>query len=178
MFTRRASSAALTAGLMIGNVGWTGAISKDGPSPCAAAWDYFAFLANSIVFILIGMNTARPAAAPLGIAGRASSRSCSCSPGARLSIYPLAALFRRARWRLPPRYQPRLFWGGLRGALGARPRARRTGAVPERGAIIASAFVVGRFFDSRSGADDALADRSPAARRKPKEAVAARPARR
>ena len=46
------------------------------------------------------------------------SRSCSCSPAARLSIYPLSALFRWSRWRLTSSFQHTLFWGGLRGALG------------------------------------------------------------
>src|SRR3954454_16679382 len=49
---------ALATGLLIGNVGWSGAISREGRERVHYAWEYFAFLANSFVFILIGMNTA------------------------------------------------------------------------------------------------------------------------
>src|SRR5690348_2727019 len=83
---------ALTAGLMIGSLGNAGPISLAGRERVHSAWEYFAFLANSFVFILIGMNvasqplkwlgsTAAVAAILLVLAGRA------------LSIYPLSALF-------------------------------------------------------------------------------------
>jgi CPA1 family monovalent cation:H+ antiporter len=50
--------AALAAGLVVGNVGWTGwmgcSISAAGRDHVASFWEYVAFLANSVVFILIG----------------------------------------------------------------------------------------------------------------------------
>ena len=48
---------ALTAGLLIGS-GWPALISEAGRDRVRWAWEYFAFLANSFVFILIGMNVA------------------------------------------------------------------------------------------------------------------------
>src|SRR5207253_10951465 len=48
---------ALTAGLMIGSAG-TRFLSRSGRDRVHWAWEYFAFLANSLVFILIGMNVA------------------------------------------------------------------------------------------------------------------------
>src|SRR5690348_1611555 len=48
--------ASLTAGLVIGNLGSMGAISDSGRPHVLAAWEFFAFVANSFVFLLIGMQ--------------------------------------------------------------------------------------------------------------------------
>jgi CPA1 family monovalent cation:H+ antiporter len=136
--------AALAAGLMVGNLGWTGAISKDGRAHVLSAWDFFAFLANSIVFILIGFNTADQPLHQLGSL-TAIVAILLVLAGRLLSIYPLAALFEPSRWRVPARYRHVLFWGGLRGALGLALALAVPASVPERGAIIASAFVVVAF---------------------------------
>jgi CPA1 family monovalent cation:H+ antiporter len=133
---------ALTAGLVIGSMG-TRFLSREGADRVHRAWEYFAFLANSFVFILIGMNTAHQPrelisasaliAVVLVLAGRA------------LSIYPLSALFARTRWRLPASFQHTLFWGGLRGALALALALAVPASVPERNAIIVTAFVVVAF---------------------------------
>src|SRR5260221_359004 len=65
--------------------------------------------------------------------------------GRALSIYPLSTLFHRSRWRLPPSFQHTLFWGGLRGALALALALAVPVTVPERGAIILTAFVVVAF---------------------------------
>ena len=118
---------ALAAGLMIGSVGWSGALSEEGPRAGRMGhWEYFAFVADAdIVFILIGMNVASmtidfPGAMAAGLA------VLLVLAGRAVSIYSLAAAFMRSRWRLPATYQHTLFWGGLRGALAPlRTRARR-----------------------------------------------------
>ena len=57
--------AALAASLVVGNVGWTGwmgcSISPAGRDHLVSFWEYAAFLANSIVFILIGGHEANQA---------------------------------------------------------------------------------------------------------------------
>jgi CPA1 family monovalent cation:H+ antiporter len=135
---------ALAAGLMIGNVGWASVISDTGRERVHYAWEYFAFLANSFVFILIGMNTANQ---PLGEFVSAASiiAVVLVLAGRALSIYPLAALFAGSRWRLPVSYQHTLVWGGLRGALALALALAVPASVPERGAIIVAAFVVVAF---------------------------------
>ena len=65
--------------------------------------------------------------------------------GRGISIYPLAALFGGSRWRLPASYQHILFWGGLRGALALALALAVPANVPERDAIIVTAFVVVAF---------------------------------
>ncbi|MEO8454570.1 MAG: sodium:proton antiporter [Sphingomicrobium sp.] len=136
--------AALTAGLMIGNVGWSRVISAEGRERVSYAWEYFAFLANSFVFILIGINTANQPLRELGSMAAAVAIVLVLA-GRALSIYPLAALFSRSRWRLPATYQHTLFWGGLRGALALALALAVPSSVPERNVIIVTAFVVVAF---------------------------------
>ena len=134
----------LTAGLVIGSYGWTGLLSIQGRDRVRWAWEYFAFLANSFVFILIGMNVANQPLRQLGSVAAAVAIVLVLA-GRGLSIYPLAALFRGSRWRLPASYQHTLFWGGLRGALALALALAVPLNVPERNAIIVTAFVVVAF---------------------------------
>ena len=136
--------AALTAGLMVGNVGWMGAISDDGREHVLSAWQYFAFLANSFVFILIGMNTANQPLRDLGSA-TAAIAIVAVLGGRLISVYPLSVLFVTSRWSVPLLYQHVLFWGGLRGALALALALAVPAAVTERSAIIVTAFVVVAF---------------------------------
>ncbi len=135
---------ALTAGLLMGNAGWAGMISAEGREQVRYAWEYFAFLANSFVFILIGMNAENQPLRELGSAAAAVAIALVLA-GRALSIYPLAQLFSRSRWRLPMPYQHTLFWGGLRGALALALALAVPATVPERNAIIVTAFVVVAF---------------------------------
>jgi len=132
---------ALAAGLMIGNVGWAGVISAKGRERVHYAWEYFAFLANSFVFILIGMNTADQPLLEF-VSGASIAAVGLVLWGRALSIYPLAGLFARTRWRLPFSYQHTLVWGGLRGALALALALAVPTTVPERGAIIVAAFAI------------------------------------
>jgi CPA1 family monovalent cation:H+ antiporter len=134
---------ALSAGLMIGSLG-TRLLSPGGEDRVNSAWEYFAFLANSIVFILIGMNVANQPLRLLG-SGAAAAAILLVLAGRGLSIYPLAALFSRSGWRLSAAYQHTLFWGGLRGALALALALAIPATVPERNAIIVTAFVVVAF---------------------------------
>ena len=135
---------ALTAGLIVGNIGWTRAISASGREHVRSAWEFFAFLANSFVFILIGMSEANQPLRELGSVA-AGVAILLVLAGRALSIYPLAAAFSGSRWRLLAPYQHVLFWGGLRGALALALALAVPGSVPERDAIIVSAFVVVAF---------------------------------
>ena len=135
---------ALTAGLMVANLGSMGAISDAGRERVSSVWEYFAFLANSFVFMLIGMSTANQPLAELGSL-TAVLAIVAVVAGRLLSVYPLSILFLRSRWRIPARYQHVLFWGGLRGALALALALALPTTVPERQAIITTAFVVVAF---------------------------------
>lgn len=134
---------ALTAGLLIGSFG-TRFLSRGGRDRVRWAWEYFAFLANSFVFILIGMSVANQPIHQLGSAA-AIIAILLVLAGRGLSIYPLSVLFRWTRWRLKASFQHTLFWGGLRGALALALALAVPPTVPERGAIILTAFVVVAF---------------------------------
>lgn len=133
----------LAAGLMIGSAG-TRFLSRAGRDRVRWAWEYFAFLANSFVFILIGMNVANQPLQRLG-SEAAAIAVLLVLLGRAVSVYPLATLFNWSRWRLQPALQHTLFWGGLRGALALALALAVPTTVPERDAIIATAFVVVAF---------------------------------
>jgi CPA1 family monovalent cation:H+ antiporter len=134
---------ALTAGLLMGS-GGTRFLSRAGQERVRFAWQYFAFLANSFVFILIGMSVANQPLHRLGAAAAAIAILLVLA-GRLLSVYPLSLLFTRSRWRLPLSFQHTLFWGGLRGALALALALTVPPNVPERGAIILTAFAVVAF---------------------------------
>ena len=136
--------AALTAGLLFGNVGWHRVLSQRGCTDLDHAWAYFAFLANSFVFILIGINAANQPLHARDLVGM-SVVILLVLGGRALSIYPLAALFRPSKLKLPLAYQHVLVWGGLRGALALALALAIPETVAERGPIIAAAFVVVAF---------------------------------
>lgn len=134
---------ALAGGLLIGS-GGTRFLSDEGSVSVLRAWEYFAFLANSFVFILIGMTEANQPLGNLGSTAVAVAILLVLA-GRAFAVYPLAQLFRRSRWRLPASYQHTLFWGGLRGALALALALAVPANVPERDAIIVTAFVVVAF---------------------------------
>jgi len=107
-------------------------------------WEYVAFLANSLIFILIGMNTANQPLRELGSIA-ALTAVCFVLLSRIASVYPLALLFRWSKRRLPMPYQHVLFWGGLRGALALALALAVPPSIPERSAIIIAAFVVVAF---------------------------------
>jgi CPA1 family monovalent cation:H+ antiporter len=134
----------LCAGLVIGSIGPAAPLSSSGMDRVASAWEYFAFLANSFVFILIGMNVASQPLQRLGSESAAAAIVLVLA-GRGLSVYPLAALFSRTRWRLEASIQHTLFWGGLRGALALALALAVPPNVPERNMIVLAAFAVVAF---------------------------------
>jgi CPA1 family monovalent cation:H+ antiporter len=133
----------LTAGLMIGSFG-TRFLSLPGRDRVRWAWEYFAFLANSFVFILIGMSMENQPLHQLGSAAVAVAIPFVLA-GRALAVYPVAALFHWSRWRLKPSFQHTLFWGSLRGALALALALTIPASVTERNAIMLTAFVVVAF---------------------------------
>jgi CPA1 family monovalent cation:H+ antiporter len=134
---------ALSAGLLIGGVG-NRVFSDAGRERVGFAWDYFAFLANSFVFILIGMSIAHQPLHRLGYEAAGTAVILVLASRA-VSVYSLSALFRWSRWRLRASFQHTLFWGGMRGALALALALAVPATVAERGSIILAAFVVVAF---------------------------------
>jgi CPA1 family monovalent cation:H+ antiporter len=134
--------ASLTAGLLVGNTGWVGVLSASGRSNLFAFWEYAAFLANSIVFILIGEREAHQ---PLPLFAAAGVAVVLVLLGRCFAVYPLCALVAWSRLRINLRYQHVLVWGGLRGALALALALALPDNIPERREIVAVAFAVVAF---------------------------------
>lgn len=135
--------ASLAAGLLVGNVGWMGSISDRGRPFVLSFWEYVAFLANSLIFILIGINEMSQ---PIGFFWKEIALAILLVlVGRALAVYPLAAMFSRSRMALSLAYQHVLFWGGLRGALALALALALPAAIPERQQIIVLAFAVVAF---------------------------------
>jgi CPA1 family monovalent cation:H+ antiporter len=135
--------ASLTAGMIVGNIGWKGAISVSGKGHVLAFWDYAAFLANSIVFILIGGHEAHQSASLFTVASAIAISLVLL--GRIVAVYPLSAMFALSDLRVPSAYQHILVWGGLRGALGLALALALPNTIPERSQIIAVAFAAVAF---------------------------------
>ena len=135
--------ATLVAGLILGNMRSEGAIGEKGREAVQAFWEYAAFVANSLVFLLIGMREAHEHflsswwSTVLGIVLVVLSRA--------IAVYPCSALFSRSRMRVNRRHQHILFWGGLRGALALALALALPAEIPQRGSIITVSFAVVAF---------------------------------
>ncbi len=107
--------AALAAGLVVGNYRSSGSISAAGRHALGPFWEYLAFVANSLIFLLIGAQEAQQHYSGLWLPVLAAIVLVTL--GRAVAIYPLCALFARSRLKVDLRHQHVLFWGGLRGAL-------------------------------------------------------------
>lgn len=135
--------AALTAGMVFGNWGRRHALTERGGEAVIRFWDFAAFLANSVIFILIGGREAEAdLTAYLMAAGVAVALALA---GRAVAIYPLAALYRRSSLALGRPERHLLFWGGLRGALGLALALGTPRELPEHDALIGAAFAVVAF---------------------------------
>ncbi|NPA91644.1 MAG: Na+/H+ antiporter [Chloroflexi bacterium] len=106
--------AVVMAGLINGNIG-PRTMSPTSRIVIFNFWEYVAFLANSFVFLLIGMNVQIEElwhnlnAIIISIFAVLVARA--------VAVYGLSALLRPLRRSPPTSYQHVLFWGGLRGAV-------------------------------------------------------------
>jgi CPA1 family monovalent cation:H+ antiporter len=135
--------ATLTTGLMLRNFSLLGSISGRGQEAVQDFWNYAAFVANSLIFLLIGMRVARqnfglvwvPAAVAIALVtlGRAAA------------VYPCCLPFLRSTLRVTMRHQHVLFWGGLRGALALALALGLPPELPMRESIVAISFAVVAF---------------------------------
>ena len=134
--------ATLTTGLIIGNVGHI-SISARSRQAVEEFWEYAAFVANSLIFLLIGLRVAHRdysfVLLPVLIA------TMVVLVGRAVAIYPLALLFIRSSLRITGRHQHILFWGGLRGALALALALGLPPEMPAREEIITVAFAVVAF---------------------------------
>ena len=135
--------ATLCAGLVTGNSGRLTYLSDSARAALDSFWEYIAFVANSLIFLLIGVHEAQQhfnnlwrgvlIAVALVVISRAAA------------VYSLCAAFRGSRLRVDIRHQHILFWGGLRGALALALVLGLPDDMPLRDDIVTCAFAVVAF---------------------------------
>jgi monovalent cation:H+ antiporter, CPA1 family len=135
--------ATMTAGLLVGNTKALGFVTEKGEESIESFWEFTAFVVNSIVFIILGVNEAYQdfgrSAAAIGVA------IIAVIIARAIAIYPLSALFMKSRWKIEPAHQHIMFWGGLRGALALALALGIPDSVPYRQEILTVTFGVVAF---------------------------------
>jgi CPA1 family monovalent cation:H+ antiporter len=133
--------AVVVAGLLVGNLG----MSRTSPTTKIMIfnlWEYLAFMANSLIFLLIGLNVdltllwENLGATVVAVAAVVGSRA--------IVVYGLS-LFSRFLRRIPyipPSWQHVLFWGGLRGAISLALVLSLPATMADREVLQAMAFGV------------------------------------
>ncbi|HEY2676365.1 MAG TPA: sodium:proton antiporter [Steroidobacteraceae bacterium] len=135
--------AALSAGLVVGHYRTAAAISEAGFHALETFWEYAAFIANSFIFLLIGVQEAQQHFQ--GLRRAALIAIVLVTLGRAVSIYPVCAVFVRTRLRVPLRDQHVLVWGGLRGALALALALALPDELPQHDAIVTVTFAVVAF---------------------------------
>lgn len=113
--------ACVAAGILFGNVSLYGSrrgqiLTEEAGRFLLVFWDFAAFLANSLVFLLIGVAVAGMPFSNLGL-GAIAIAIALVLLGRALSVYPFGLALAWSRWAIPLSDQHVLWWGGLRGAL-------------------------------------------------------------
>ncbi|HEY1719627.1 MAG TPA: sodium:proton antiporter [Magnetospirillaceae bacterium] len=109
-----------------------------------ALWEFIAFIANSVIFLLIGVATAQVAFKDLGVVALAGIIVLVLVSRAA-TVYPLCLIFRGSTRAIPLGEQHVLWWGGLRGALGLALALALPDTMPMRDDILIAAFAVVAF---------------------------------
>jgi CPA1 family monovalent cation:H+ antiporter len=130
--------AATASGLVMGNYGLLSNryVTARGREIVEALWEFVAFIANALVFLLMGFSLARiplhtmvwPVAA--GILCGLVSRACA--------VYISSSLVSHTSSKVPMHVQHLLVWGGQRGALSLVMAVAVFGAAPEGNQLIAA----------------------------------------
>lgn len=141
--------ATVAAGLLMGNLGVLAApernrLSSRGREVVNAFWEFAAFIANSLVFLLIGVTVAGISFQDLGWTALLIAVALVLI-GRALSVYPLCLPFMWSHWRVPIREQHVLWWGGLRGALALALALALPPSLPMRNEIVVATFGVVAF---------------------------------
>ena len=141
--------ATVAAGILIGNLGMLaegrrGVITRRAREFVLALWDFVAFIANSLVFLLIGLAVAGIPFGVLGVAPLVVVITLVLLARA-LTVYPLCLLFARSHWALPLPAQHILCWGGLRGALSLALALSLPPPAVQKSEILVATFAVVAF---------------------------------
>jgi CPA1 family monovalent cation:H+ antiporter len=135
--------ATLAAGLVFGERRTRAPLSPRERGAVEAFWEFVAFAANSLVFLLIGLEEGRTDFA--GVLGTALLAVLVATASRAAAVYPIAALFRGSALRVSAAHQHVLVWGGLRGALALALALGLPEGFALRAQIVSATFAVVAF---------------------------------
>jgi monovalent cation:H+ antiporter, CPA1 family len=143
--------ATVAAGMTMGNLGvlmtkerFGLSLTPHGRAFVLEFWEFAAFLANSLVFLLIGSAMATIDFAREGFLALALVIALALL-GRAVAVYPISFAFARTRWAIPLNQQHLMWWGGSRGALTLALALALPTDLPRRDDILISAFAVVAF---------------------------------
>lgn len=133
--------AVVTAGIMVGNLGWERAMTPTTRVAISTFWEFAAFVVNSLIFLLIGLqihlDELMQHAWPIGVG------ILALFAGRILAIYPLAAISKLLfKSDLPWKWNHVLVWGNLKGALSMALVMSLPPQVPYRQELLVTIFGV------------------------------------
>jgi monovalent cation:H+ antiporter, CPA1 family len=134
--------ATVTAGIIVGNVGHL-SISAKARQAVDGFWEYAAFAANSLIFLLIGMRVAQQNFRSVLLPALIAIVLVTLSRA--VAVYPCCLFFSRSVLKIQLKHQHILIWGGLRGALALALALGLPMGMPRRDEIITVAFAVVAF---------------------------------
>lgn len=130
--------AVLVAGLILGNFGRARGMSPTTQVAVSSFWEFAAFVVNSLVFLLIGLEiqvpmlTENAALIAWVILAMLAARM--------VAIYGLIPIANRFALPVPFRWRHVLFWGGLRGSLSIALVLSLDQSIPGRSQLVALIF--------------------------------------
>jgi CPA1 family monovalent cation:H+ antiporter len=130
--------AVVVAGLVIGNYGREKGMSPTTQVAVNSFWEYAAFVVNSLVFLLIGLEIQLP-----DLATNAKSVAwgvLAMLTGRIVAVYGLMPLAKLLGQPISVRWQHVLFWGGLRGSLSVALVLSLPSSVPGRPQFVLMIF--------------------------------------
>jgi CPA1 family monovalent cation:H+ antiporter len=143
--------ATVAAGMTMGNLGVLGskehrglALTARGRDFVLEFWEFAAFLANSLVFLLIGSAMATINFAREGVFALTIVVALALL-GRAVAVYSICLAFAYSHWAVPLNQQHLLWWGGLRGALALALALSLPADLPLRADILISTFAVVAF---------------------------------
>jgi monovalent cation:H+ antiporter, CPA1 family len=132
--------ATASAGLIVGNFGAKKGMSDQTRAALSSFWEYLAFVMNSLIFLLIGLEVHVD---PLAHAWLPIVFAIAAVViGRSVSIYLLAPVSNLFAETIPLRWQHVMVWGGLRGALALALALSLDDTFPNRDRVLDLTFGV------------------------------------
>jgi CPA1 family monovalent cation:H+ antiporter len=107
--------AVVAAGLVLGNLGRPRGMSAHTQEAVTQFWDYVAFLLNSVVFLLVGLDV--PWSGVRGQLPGIVVAALITLLARAVAVYAVLGLLHPLPWRVSFRWQHLIVWSGLRGAI-------------------------------------------------------------